>query len=336
MATKKTVTIDTNTANGDADYHGIEEAIAGELTANADLVASDLQLDIVSSASTGVADVLGAVLDLTPFTVSDTCYLEIKAATGQQAGTIWNDNIYRMVLDVNDSATMFNIRTNQHFTGLQIKHGTSSTTNSTILGSAGVLAINYLDGCLIVKGSVGANMPICVNNNRFNGGFRLRNCIIVGATLGLRNYGNAAASRCVLNNCTFIDCATAMNMLRVADTLATNCIAQGCTVGFGSTGVTPVNCISDVEAEGAIDGVTYGTVTFAGAGNYALGPGDTVAKDAGADLSSNIYYPVTTDILGTARPQGAAYDVGAHELTSGGSALLPIMLSMNQFGGGLL
>lgn len=54
-----------------------------------------------------------------------------------------------------------------------------------------------------------------------------------------------------------------------------------------------------------------GTPSFvnAGAWNFQLAANDTVLKDAGIDLSS-IY---TTDALGAARPQGAAWDIGAFE-----------------------
>jgi hypothetical protein len=40
-----------------------------------------------------------------------------------------------------------------------------------------------------------------------------------------------------------------------------------------------------------------------------LAEGDMVARDKGVNLSS--YY--TTDFLGTSRPQGAAWDIGAFE-----------------------
>lgn len=41
--------------------------------------------------------------------------------------------------------------------------------------------------------------------------------------------------------------------------------------------------------------------------------------DGGSDLSADGDYAVTDDIIGTARPQGAAFDVGMFELTAGGA-----------------
>ena len=52
-----------------------------------------------------------------------------------------------------------------------------------------------------------------------------------------------------------------------------------------------------------------GTPTFTGS-EYALDASDTLAKDAGVDLSGS---GVTTDRLGSPRPQGAAFDIGAFE-----------------------
>lgn len=59
------------------------------------------------------------------------------------------------------------------------------------------------------------------------------------------------------------------------------------------------------------------TLDFAGAGDYALDPvEDTEAIGAGVDLSGDATYPVTTDILGTTRPDPPS--IGAYEPTGGG------------------
>jgi len=50
-------------------------------------------------------------------------------------------------------------------------------------------------------------------------------------------------------------------------------------------------------------------------GNYALSASDTAAKDQGYNLSS--VWSGAADILGTSRPQGSAWDIGAYEYVSG-------------------
>ena len=58
--------------------------------------------------------------------------------------------------------------------------------------------------------------------------------------------------------------------------------------------------------------------------NLALSSSDTVAKDSAATLSS--YF--TTDKIGTARPQGSSWDIGAYEYTSG-EDYPPVIISTN-------
>jgi len=59
----------------------------------------------------------------------------------------------------------------------------------------------------------------------------------------------------------------------------------------------------------------FGTVTFNDAvkKDFRLSVRDTVAKDKGTDLSSDIYLAFDDDILGVIRPVNNIWDVGAHE-----------------------
>jgi hypothetical protein len=49
--------------------------------------------------------------------------------------------------------------------------------------------------------------------------------------------------------------------------------------------------------------------------DFRLDGSDTQAKDTGADLSADGDMPFAVDLIGTARPQGASWDRGAHETT---------------------
>ncbi|MGM0629388.1 MAG: choice-of-anchor Q domain-containing protein, partial [Patescibacteria group bacterium] len=48
--------------------------------------------------------------------------------------------------------------------------------------------------------------------------------------------------------------------------------------------------------------------------NYRLTPNDTGARNRGTDLSDDSDYAFSVDIIGTARPQGGTWDIGAFEL----------------------
>lgn len=57
------------------------------------------------------------------------------------------------------------------------------------------------------------------------------------------------------------------------------------------------------------------TFSFVGSGDdpYMLEADDTGALDHGTDLSADAVYPFSVDKLGTERPQGSAWDIGAFE-----------------------
>jgi len=74
------------------------------------------------------------------------------------------------------------------------------------------------------------------------------------------------------------------------------------------------NISSDSTAPGT-NSITNATVQFFDATNndFRLSSTDTVARDAGIDLSSDDNYAFNSDIMGNARGNGLAWDIGAHE-----------------------
>ena len=96
----------------------------------------------------------------------------------------------------------------------------------------------------------------------------------------------------------------------------------------GTTGTTVKNCVSynntvnytnDGTSTVASNNSTSGTdpqFTNPGSGDFTIPTGSPL-KDAGRDVSGN---GVTNDYTGTARPQGAAFDIGAYEFIVGGAS----------------
>ncbi len=75
------------------------------------------------------------------------------------------------------------------------------------------------------------------------------------------------------------------------------------------------NC-SDIASDAPTPGAVTGSVLFvnAGAGDFHLQAGDTVALGAGLDLSVDPVFPFTLDIDGQTRP--GTWDLGADEYVS--------------------
>ena len=143
---------------------------------------------------------------------------------------------------------------------------------------------------------------------------------------GVRNPYSGTAY--VYNN-TFVNCIRGVEGGGSSHTFAKNCLAQSCTDGFVGTfdSASDYNC-SDISGDApGVNSVT-GTVTFEDAPNddYHLASSDTVAKDAGTDLSTDSYLPIWRDIDGEDITVGD-WSIGAdgYVATVGGGAI------MNQF-----
>lgn len=147
------------------------------------------------------------------------------------------------------------------------------------------------------------------------------NCSSVGA------WGNASAVTHYWHNVTVCDCGTGGSpsgaFVRSSGTyVAQNCVAQnpndalgGGSSHFSGTMTQSYNVSGDATASGT-GSRTNKTVTFAAAGtdDFRLSASDAEAKDLGTDLSGDANLPVTDDIVGTSRPQGSAFDMGASEV----------------------
>jgi hypothetical protein len=133
-------------------------------------------------------------------------------------------------------------------------------------------------------------------------------------------------------NCTFVvpsDKTAVGNMLQSSYTytrLFNNCAFFGCTnVANNLAGLTFTTCKTDSSQ--SITGVTqvnYDTSTgsgFVGITN-AASDYNLVSTSALIDAGTTYSSVTPTDILGTARPQGAAYDIGCREYVSAAVAFI--------------
>jgi len=206
--------------------------------------------------------------------------------------------------------------TNVFLNGIQLEMTSSGSGSSGIMGNVGTSGTLILDS-VIVKGSGNGD------NIVFRSIGRARNTLSYDA-------GN--------------DCFD----MREGNDAVYNCTAHNGTNGYnsiaGAGNDTCKNCISDTNSN--VDYVESGTGTltntnclssdgtaddFLGSGNlvnknplyvneeaddFHLDPADTEAINKGVDLSEDVF-PVTDDIDGDARPQGASFDIGCDEVLEG-------------------
>lgn len=95
-----------------------------------------------------------------------------------------------------------------------------------------------------------------------------------------------------------------------------NNIANNNTTDYSSNGGATNTGNNNIDEDGTAPGENSitATVTFTDIanGNFSLAIG-SAGINQGADLSSDPNYPFNTDIIGTLRPQGSSWDIGAFE-----------------------
>jgi hypothetical protein len=98
--------------------------------------------------------------------------------------------------------------------------------------------------------------------------------------------------------------------------VAKNNLVDSCVTNFSGTfgAGSDYNASSDSTSTGGAHDRVSQTFTYINAPNdLLLSSSDTGAKDYGENLSSDSYIAFSDDIIGTSRPQGSAWDIGADE-----------------------
>jgi hypothetical protein len=293
-------------------YTTLAAAIAGEVTANANLTAAGmngiLTISIEGTWSSADTD----YTDITGFVVDSTHYLVITTDAANKAGTVWDTSKYRY--DISGRAWDFAMGVSVAYTriqGLQLRH--------TIVSTEGVLRLQdtgqIVDGCLIANGNAGAGAIILASSNGL-----ARNCIIAnmgtgdGAGNGINIANPSSGSRA--QNCVTVNCAGAGLLVEPS---ASGCVVQNHYSG-GNSGAdysgaygTLTTCYSE-DGTRSTSTAAYSTSTFTnvtdGSENLSLVSGSGLIG-VGTDLRADASWPFDYDIAGTTR--GSTWDVGAFE-----------------------
>jgi len=305
-ATRKVQYVDTDVVGGAGDGSSWTNAYAGIATweaQNTGLVAANQYLDVYCRGN--AVDAPG-VLNISGWTTSATCYINIQMDPNNPHGGIWNDSLYCLVPVGNYSGRAVYVAM-QYTTldGLQIADGGTSST--TVNLSSGNMTLR---NCIIKNSSddgfLGAN----------NGNVHVYNNIIYNCADDGINTNTAPTAGTFYYNNTVSGCADGLVMGRSAganyiikNNLSTNNSESDWEwiVGSGGTVTTAANYTQD---ETSPDGASYqnATITFVGAANFHL-----AAAMSGTLLGTDLSGTFTTDIDGDTRDSWYA---GADELIS--------------------
>ena len=208
-----------------------------------------------------------------------------------------------------------------HISKLQILSGDTVTLNS---GNTGLI----VDKC-IVENSGTTNEAL-----KTFGACIVKNSLLVGRSTGviaLLSNGTAAY------NCTFVRTGTSTTNLvngNYSTLTFKNCALFGgaTTIAGGSSTKTYTTCYTDTSSPpSGCTTVAYATSTGSGFENKTDSTHDFRIKSTSAMVNAGTVESThaATDIAGTSRPSGAAYDVGAWEYVSAGGSqtLSPSLLS---------
>lgn len=259
-------------------------------------------------------------------TTSAANYIEIKADAGLATNGVFGTTKAR--IRNGSAATTAPVRIGSghvRIRGLQIQQeraaGTGGLGPIQFTGSVSGSDVQITECLLVDAQSTSTTYSITATSANLN--LTLQNVICIGAVRSIDTRGSASAK---IYNSIFWRTAAQLGLVCGTEATIRNTYSGASVSGADCfwTGGSPVgsyNASSDTTAvtkfaTGSVNSVA-GSAAFmsvtAGSENFNHASGSTALINAGTTIGT-----VTADILGTTRPQGAAYDIGAFEYVSAG------------------
>ena len=246
--------------------------------------------------------------------------LYIVPAAGNEHILDWNASIYRLAALNNTGGVIIVSSDNVVIRGMQIRNtsGASSARGIQVIGTGCIIDGNLIEAS---NTNVAGNAIDITGLSSGDNVYIVNNAIFGYWTAGIfGNYSNPLLDIIAYNNTidgANIDKGIDLNAgsTNVSIYLKNNIVQSCTTADYEITGTYSLTSANNISSDTSSPDTSYRslTVTFQ-TGTYLLDAADTSALDAGVTLSADAAYQFSTDALGTTRPSGSAWDIGAHEL----------------------
>ena len=261
-------------------------------------------------------------------TTTATNFLRIAANTGHEATALWSTSKYRLRVASGFAAFFAPLEIGNQFMRverLQVSSEPDVSSNGRSVLRGTTNGVYRVTGCLLRFISGGGTGHAGIKALSYDDGNSLAaNNVIYATSLtdgtGLSwSSANFTYSGYAYNN-TVYNWSTGMQRTGGNAMVAKNNLVQSCTTCYGSTyAAASTNNISEDTSSpnAAFRSLAVTFVNEAGF-DFHLDSSDTAAKDAGANLSADATFPISTDIDGETR--SGTWDIGADEYVGGGVA----------------
>lgn len=287
-------------------------------------------VEVHCSAPSGTNDTTTVTHNGATFTDPDVDYIEY---IGENTTAVWDDDIYS--LEVEDSNCVNIWDDAIRFTKMQF-YTYSPTAHRYMITVAAISASNniQIQKCIIKSHGNNSYLGPGIHINDADAIVRIGNNLIYNGGQVV-NYGNAAIynQACSTTYIYYNTCAdfTAALYNPSDDCVCKNNVFYNTSLnnifGGGDFTGSDYNMSDDSSDCGGTNDETNQTFTFegAGSGDFRLASGDSGAQNMGTDLSGDSDFPVSDDMIGTAR-SGSTPDCGFYEIPAAGGLSIPVAM----------
>lgn len=322
----------TATAGTNRAYASFSAALSAMFTAYPDLVAADVQIDLIIDGTSADSSFNG---NIQAFTTDATRFIRVTTTPNARHAGYWDSGKARFVTGVSVGGFYSAIPSFTKFESIVFECNSTGGYAYIFVTANGFSGLVF-DSCLLHKSVTASQYSDYWAFNLSGANTKkilVRNCIATGNFAGFFkcNYADGSSEVGVYNNTVVgpnagIDLGnTTNNRARAYNNIIELRSGAGGVAWVTVTQTTGNNITSD--ATGPQTGLRNLTATYVDKVNWdcRLDSSDTVAKDQGSDRSADSVYPFTWDILGNTRT--GSWDIGAYELQ--GVTVLPQGMRFN-------